>query len=87
MIAITAQTILVYMKKFDHAFAKHTFGRRVQKYWNLLPLETRNMGRQRFKDEIKLIMTDGDYEQLRNKMLNFGRSQPIVLPPGGINQK
>ena len=74
-------------KKFDHAFAKHTFGRRVQKYWNLLPLETRRMGRERFKDEIKLIMTDGDYEQLRNKMLNFGRSQPIVLPPGGINQK
>ena len=74
-------------KRFNHAFAKYTFGRRVQKYWNLLPLETRKMGRERFKDEIKLIMTDEKYEQLRNRMLNFGRSQPIELPPGGINQK
>ena len=74
-------------KKSIHAFAKYTFGRRVQKYWNLLPLETRYMGRERFKDEVKLILTHKDYEQLRNKMLNFGRSQPIQLPPGGINQK
>ena len=74
-------------KRFNHAFAKYTFGRRVQKYWNLLPLETRKMGRERFKDEIKLILIDDQYEQLRNRMLNFGRSQPIELPPGGINQK
>ena len=74
-------------KRFNHAFAKYTFGRRVQKYWNLLPLETRNMGRESFKDEIKLIMTDEKYEQLKNRMLNSGRSQPIELPPGGINQK
>ena len=26
-------------KKFNHSFAQHTFGRRVQKYWNLLPLK------------------------------------------------
>ena len=45
------------------------------------------MGRERFKDEIKLILTHKDYDQLRNKMLNFGRSQPIELPPGGINQR
>ena len=74
-------------KGFNHSFAKHTFGRRVQKYWNLLPLETRELGREGFKEEIKLIMTDKKYEQLKNKMLNFGRSQPIELPPGGINQK
>ena len=44
------------------------------------------MGRESFKDEIKLIMTDEKYEQLKNRMLNSGRSQPIELPPGGINQ-
>ena len=74
-------------KGFIHSFAKHTFGRRVQKYWNLLPLETRELGREGFKEEVKLIMTDKKYEQLKNKMLNFGRGQPIELPPGGINQK
>ena len=72
-------------KKHKHAFAKYTFGRRVQKYWNLLPLKTRKMGRERFKEEIKLIMMDKKYEYLRNKMLNFGRSQAIELPPCGIN--
>ena len=70
-----------------HAFAKYTFGRRVQKYWNLLPIETRKMGRERFKDEIKLIMMDKKYEYLRNDMLNFGRSQPIMLPPRSITSK
>ena len=74
-------------KKHHHAFAKYTFGRRVQKYWNLLPIETRKMGRERFKDEIKLIMMDEKFEYLKNKMLNFGRSQPIELPPGGINRR
>ena len=64
-------------KGFIHSFAKHTFGRRVQKYWNLLPLETRELGREGFKEEVKLIMTDKKYEQLKNKMLNFGRGQPI----------
>ena len=72
-------------KKHKHAFAKYTFGRRVQKYWNLLPLKTRKMGRERFKEEVKLIMMDKKYEYLRNKMLNFGRSQAIELPPCGIN--
>ena len=47
--------------------AKHTFGRRVQKYWNLLPLETRKLGREGFKEEIKLIMTDKKYEQLKKQ--------------------
>ena len=74
-------------KKHDHSFAKYTFGRRVQKYWNLLPIETRKMGRERFKDELKLIMMDENYEHLRNRMLNFGRSQQIELPPGGINRR
>ena len=70
-----------------HAFAKYTFGRRVQKYWNLLPIETRKLGRERFKDELKLIMMDKKYEYLRNDMLNFGRSQPIMLPPRSITSK
>ena len=74
-------------KKFNHAFAKYTFGRRVQKYWNLLPLDTRKMGRERFKAQIKLIMMDEKYEYLRNRMLNYGRSQPFELPPGGINRR
>ena len=73
-------------KKFNHSFAKFTFGRRVQKYWNLLPLDTRNLGIEGFKEEIKLIMTDDDQERLKQKMLNFGLSQPIALPPESIRQ-
>ena len=74
-------------KKHIHTFARYTFARRVQKYWNLLPLSTRKMGRERFKEELKLIMMDKKYEHLRNRMLNFGRKQPIQLPPGGINDR
>ena len=73
-------------KNFNHSFAKYTFGRRVQKYWNLLPLETRNRGIEGFKEEIKLIMTDDDWERLRQKMLNFGLRQPIALPPPSIRR-
>ena len=74
-------------KKFNHSFAQHTFGRRVQKYWNLLPLETRNLGIEDFKEEIKTIMIDDNRARLRQKLLNFGLSQPIELPPAGINEK
>ena len=74
-------------KKFNRSFAQFTFGRRVQKYWNLLPLETRNLGLEGFKKEIKIIMTDENRARLRQKLLNFGLSQPIELPPAGINEK
>jgi hypothetical protein len=74
-------------KKFNRSFAQFTFGCRVQKYWNLLPLETRNLGLEGFKKEIKIIMTDENRVRLRQKLLNFGLSQPIDLPPAGINEK
>ena len=67
-------------KKFNHSFAQYTFGRGVQKYWKLLPLETRNLGIEGFKTEIKTIMTDDNRAPLRQKLLNFGLSQPIELP-------
>ena len=73
-------------KNFNHSFAKHTFGRRVQKYWNLLSLETRNRGIVGFKEEIKSIMIDDDWERLRLKMLNFGLRKPIALPPPSIRR-
>ena len=73
-------------KKFNRSFAQFTFRRRVQKYWNLLPLETRNLGIEGFKTEIKTIMTDDNRARLRQKLLNFGLSQPIELPPAGINK-
>ena len=63
------------------------FGRRVQKYWSLLPLETRNLGIEGFKAEVKAIMIDKNWARLRQKLLNFGLSQPIELPPAGINEK
>ena len=74
-------------KKFNHSFAQHTFGRRVQKYWNLLPLETRNLRIEGFKAEVKAIMIDKNWARLRQKLLNFGLSQPMELPPAGINEK
>ena len=74
-------------KKFNHSFAQHTFGRRVQKYWNLLPLETHNRRIEGFKTEIKAIMIEDNWARLRQKLLNFGLSQPIELPPAGINEK
>ena len=74
-------------KKFNHSFAQHTFGRRVQKYWNLLPLETRNLRIEGFKAEVKAIMIEDNWARLRQKLLNFGLSQPMELPPAGINEK
>ena len=74
-------------KKFNHSFTQYMFGRRVQKYWNLLPLETRNLGIEGFKAEVKAIMIDKNWARLRQKLLNFGLSQPIELPPAGINEK
>ena len=73
-------------KKFNRSFTQFTFRRRVQKYWNLLPLETRNLGIEGFKTEIKTIMTDDNRARLRQKLLNFGLSQPVELPPAGINE-
>ena len=74
-------------KKFNHSFTQYMFGRRVQKYWSLLPLETRNLGIEGFKAEVKAIMIDKNWARLRQKLLNFGLSQPIELPPAGINEK
>ena len=73
-------------KKFKRKFAQHSFGRRVQKYWNLLPLEVREMKRERFKSDIKILMTAEKKARKRQILLNYGLAMPITLAPPGINE-
>ena len=77
----------VHPKKFKKQFAQHSFGRRVQKYWNLLSLEEMDMKREKFKTEMKDLMTNTKRAHRRQKMLNFGLSKPVKLAPPGIHEE
>ena len=76
-------------KAFKHSFAQHTFGHRLQKYWNWLPLKTRNMSQEMFKLELKTIFTSQCKRRLRQKqaLLNLGMDMPITLPPPSIYEQ
>jgi hypothetical protein len=68
-------------KTFKHSFAKHTFAHRIYKYWNYLPLHTRNLSPELFKSEIKTLLNT---KRHRQKLLNLGRDTPISGAPPGI---
>jgi hypothetical protein len=70
-------------KTFKHTFAKHTFAHRIHKYWNYLPLSTRNLSPELFKTEIKLLFNSKKHSQ---KLLNLGRETQITGAPLGINE-
>ena len=73
-------------KPYTRSFAQYTFGRRFQKYWNILPKTTRNLSFEKFKDEIKKIMTSSKGKRPRQKqdLLNLGLDTAVSLPPPGI---
>ena len=77
----------IHPKKYKKKFAQHSFGRRVQKYWNLLSLDVREMKREKFKTEIKDLMINKKKAHKRQKMLNFGLAKPIRLDPPGIYER
>ena len=77
----------IHSKKHKKKFAQHSFGRRTQKYWNLIPQEVRNLPREKFNMEIKDIMTNEKKARMRQRMLNFGLAKPVKLPPAGIYEK
>ena len=77
----------IHPKKYKKKFAQHSFGRRVQKYWNLLSLDVREMKREKFKTEIKDLMINKKKAHKRQKMLNFGLAKPIKLDPPGIYER
>jgi hypothetical protein len=70
-------------KTFKHTFAKYTFAHRIHKYWNYLPLSTRNLSPELFKNEIKLLFNSKKHSQ---KLLNLGRETKITGAPLGINE-
>ena len=70
-------------KTFKHTFAKHTFVHRIHKYWNYLPLSTRNLSPELFKTEIKSLLNSKKHSQ---KLLNLGRETQITGAPLGINE-
>ena len=68
-------------KTFKHTFARHTFVHRIHKYWNYLPLSTRNLSPELFKSEIKSLLNTKKHRQ---KLLNLGRDTQITGAPPGI---
>ena len=74
-------------KNFKKTFAQHSFGRRIQKYWNLLTMDERDMKQDKFKAEMKDLMLNEKKAHRRQTLLNFGLARPIKLAPPGINDK
>ena len=63
-------------KKYTKAFAKSTFAHRIHKYWNYLPLRTRNLPPVPFKRALRDLMKN---KRDRQYLLNIGLKTPIDL--------
>ena len=75
-----------YKKGVRKAFAMYTFTQRIDKYWNYLPKEVRNLKFEPFKDTIKEIMMNDKKRRHRQNLLNFGLDTNIMGAPHGINE-
>ena len=64
----------------------YTFTQRIDKYWNYLPKEIRNLKFEPFKDKIKEIMMNEKKRRHRQNLLNFGLDTNIMGAPPGINE-
>ena len=75
-----------YKRGAQKAFAMHTFTQRIDKYWNYLPKETRNLKFTRFKEKLKEILMDEKKKRHRQNLLNFGLDTNVMGAPHGINE-
>ena len=72
-------------KSYNKTFAKYTFAHRIYKYWNLLPINTRNLTPGAFKKEVKTILMGNDIKKRR--FLNLGLRTAISGPPPSISEQ
>ena len=75
-----------YKRGVRKAFAMYTFTQRIDKYWNYLPKEIRNLKFDPFKDKLKEIMMNEKKRRHRQNLLNFGLDTNIMGAPHGINE-
>ena len=75
-----------YKRGVRKAFAMYTFTQRIDKYWNYLPKEVRNLKFDPFKDTLKEIMMNDKKRRHRQNLLNFGLDTNIMGAPHGINE-
>ena len=69
------------VRKYKLQFPKHSFANRIVDYWNLLPLETRNMRIGMFKKEMKEILKSRTRSK---KLLDIGNRDAVSGNPPGI---
>ena len=73
-----------YKRGAQKAFAMLTFTQRIDKYWNYLPKETRNLKFAPFKEKLKEILTHKKKQRHRQHLLNFGLDTNIMGAPPSI---
>ena len=73
-----------YKRGARKAFAMLTFTQRIDKYWNYLPKETRNLKFGPFKEKLKEILTHKKKQRHRQHLLNFGLDTNVMGAPPGI---
>ena len=75
-----------YKRGARKTFAMYTFSQRINKYWNYLPKETRNLKYGPFKEKLKEILMDEKKQRHRQNLLNFGLDTNVMGAPHGINE-
>ena len=73
-----------YKRGARKAFAMLTFTQRIDKFWNYLPKETRNLKFGPFKEKLKEILTHKKKRRHRQHLLNFGLDTNVMGDPPGI---
>ena len=64
-----------------------TFTQRIDKYWNYLPKETRNLKFGPFKEKVTEILTHKKKQRHRQHLLNFGLDTNVMGPPPSIYEQ
>ena len=67
--------------KHKYRFPEHTFANRIVKYWNIIPLETRNMKKGMFKKEVVNLL---NHRIKGMRMLNIGNRDVVSGAPPSI---
>ena len=73
-----------YKRGARKAFTMHTYTQRIDKYWNYLPKERRNLKFGPFKEKLKEILTHKKKQRHRQHLLNFGLDTNIMGAPPSI---
>ena len=75
-----------YKRGTRKAFAMYTFTQRIDKYWNYLPKETRNLKFGPFKEKLKETLMNEKKKRHRQNLLNFRLDTNVMGAPHGINE-